>query len=87
RLFDLNPSIDIGIAPEQGTFADMFLLMCLFRDSPPISSREQAENDENKRRVVNHGRALIQAEIGSGGSGGSEGRGVGRGHGIGSIPT
>jgi glutamate--cysteine ligase len=57
RLFDLNPSIDIGIAPEQGTFADMFLLMCLFRDSPPISSREQAENDENKRRVVNHGRA------------------------------
>ena len=57
RLFDLNPTIDIGIAPEQGSFADMFLLMCLFRDSPPISSREQAENDENKRRVVNHGRA------------------------------
>ena len=57
RLFDLNPSIDIGIAPEQSCFADMFLLMCLFRDSPPISSREQAENDENKRRVVNHGRA------------------------------
>ena len=30
--------------------------MCLFRDSPPITSREQAENDENKRRIVNHGR-------------------------------
>ncbi len=56
RLFDLNPFIDVGIAPEQSTFADVLLLMCLFRDSPPITSREQSENDENKRRVVNHGR-------------------------------
>lgn len=56
RLFDLNPLVDIGVAPEQGTFADVLLLMCLFRDSPPITSREQSENDENKRRVVNHGR-------------------------------
>ena len=56
RLFDLNPFIDIGIAPEQGTFADVLLLMCLFRDSPPITSREQSENDENKHRIVNYGR-------------------------------
>jgi glutamate--cysteine ligase len=56
RLFDLNPMIDIGIAPEQATFCDAFLLMCLLRDSPPISPREQGENDENKRRVVNRGR-------------------------------
>jgi glutamate--cysteine ligase len=56
RLFDLNPLVDIGITPEQGTFADVLLLMCLFRDSPPITSREQSENDENKRRVVNRGR-------------------------------
>ena len=56
RLFDLNPFVDIGIAPEQGTFADVLLLMCLFRDSPPITSREQSENDENKSRVVNRGR-------------------------------
>lgn len=56
RLFDLNPFIDIGIAPEQGTFADVLLLMCLFRQSPPITSREKSENDENKRRVVNFGR-------------------------------
>ncbi len=56
RLFDLNPFVDIGITPEQGRFADVLLLMCLFRDSPPITSREQAENDENKRRIVNHGR-------------------------------
>jgi glutamate--cysteine ligase len=56
RLFDLNPFIDIGIAPEQSIFADVLLLMCLFRDSPPITSREQSENDENKRRVVNFGR-------------------------------
>ncbi len=56
RLFDLNPFIDIGIAPEQSTFADVLLLMCLFRDSPPITSREQSENEENKRRVVSRGR-------------------------------
>jgi glutamate--cysteine ligase len=57
RLFDLNPFIDIGIAPEQSLFADVLLLMCLFRDSPPISCREQSENDENKHRVVKRGRA------------------------------
>jgi len=56
RLFDLNPFIDIGIAPEQSLFADVLLLMCLFRDSPPISCREQSENDENKHRVVTRGR-------------------------------
>lgn len=56
RLFDLNPFVDIGITPDQGTFADVLLLMCLFRDSPPITSREQSENDENKNRVVNRGR-------------------------------
>ncbi len=56
RLFDLNPFVDIGITPEQSTFADVLLLMCLFRESPPITSREQSENDENKRRVVTRGR-------------------------------
>jgi glutamate--cysteine ligase len=56
RLFDLNPFIDIGIAPEQPLFADVLLLMCLFRDSPPITCREQSENDENKHRVVTRGR-------------------------------
>jgi glutamate--cysteine ligase len=56
RLFDLNPFIDIGIAPEQSLFADTLLLMCLFRASPPITSREQGENDENKHRVVTRGR-------------------------------
>jgi glutamate--cysteine ligase len=48
--------VDIGILPEQSSFADVLLMMCLFRDSPPISAREQAENDENKRRIVNRGR-------------------------------
>ncbi len=56
RLFDLNPLVDIGITPEQSSFADAFLLMCLLRDSPPITAREQSENDENKRRVVTRGR-------------------------------
>lgn len=56
RLFDLNPFIDIGVAPEQSLFADTLLLMCLLRTSPPISAREQGENDENKHRVVTRGR-------------------------------
>jgi len=56
RLFDLNPMVDIGVTPEQADFVDVLLLMCLFRDSPPISAREQGENDENKRRVVSRGR-------------------------------
>jgi glutamate--cysteine ligase len=56
RLFDLNPFIDVGIAPEQSLFADVLLLMCLFRSSPPITCREQSENDENKHRVVTRGR-------------------------------
>ena len=45
-----------SITPDQSQFADVLLLMCLFRDSPAISAREQAENDENKRRIVNDGR-------------------------------
>lgn len=56
RLFDLNPFVDIGIAPEQSLFADTLLLMCQFQDSPPITAREQSEIDENKRRVVHYGR-------------------------------
>ena len=56
RLFDLNPTVDIGITPDQSTFCDTFLMMCLLRDSPSISPREQGENDENKRRVVTRGR-------------------------------
>ena len=28
RMFDLNPFVDIGISPEQSTFADVLLLMC-----------------------------------------------------------
>ncbi|MCF8200240.1 MAG: glutamate--cysteine ligase [Sulfuritalea sp.] len=56
RLFDLNPFVDIGILPEQSIFADILLLMCLFRESPPITAREQSENEVNKARIVNHGR-------------------------------
>jgi gamma-glutamylcysteine synthetase len=56
RLFDLNPFVDVGIAPEQASFADILLLMCLFRQSPPITAREQGENDENLARIVNRGR-------------------------------
>ncbi len=56
RLFDIDPFSPIGVAPEYQIFGDVLLLMCLFRESPPISEREQGENAENKRRIVAQGR-------------------------------
>ena len=43
-LFVPKRLVGIGITPEQGKFADVLMLMWLFRDSPPITSREQSEN-------------------------------------------
>ena len=56
RLFDIDAFSPIGINEDMMRFADVLLLMCLFRESPPISPREDAENKENKRRVVLNGR-------------------------------
>lgn len=56
RMFDLDPFAPLGFSPEQAWFTDALLLMCLFHESPPISAREQGENDENRARVVGRGR-------------------------------
>lgn len=56
RLFDLDPFSPMGVNDDYRVFGDVLLLMCLFRDSPPISEREQGENAENKRRIVSNGR-------------------------------
>ncbi len=56
RLFDLDPFSPLGVNADMMQFADALLLMCLFRESPAITAREEAENKENKRRVVMQGR-------------------------------
>lgn len=56
RLFDLDPFSPLGVNADMMQFADVLLLMCLFRESPLITAREEAENKENKRRVVMQGR-------------------------------
>lgn len=56
RSLDLNPFDPLGISQSQIDFLDTFLLFCLLQDSKDLSSRENSENDENFKRVVNHGR-------------------------------
>ena len=41
RALDINPFEPIGINHEQILFIDIFLLFCLFEESPPLSSVEQ----------------------------------------------
>lgn len=56
RSLDLNPFDSVGISQKQIDFLDMFLLFCLLQESKDLSERENAENDENFRRVVDFGR-------------------------------
>ncbi len=56
RSLDLNPFDPVGFSQEQIDFMDIFLLFCLLQESKNLSDRENAENDENFRRVVNFGR-------------------------------
>ena len=37
-------------------FLDVFLLYCLFNDSPPLSAAEQAVTEQNLKKVVTDGR-------------------------------
>ncbi len=56
RSLDLNPFDPVGISQYQIDFLDVFLLFCLLQESKDLSQRENAENDENFKRVVNFGR-------------------------------
>ena len=56
RALDLNPFSSIGIEQFQISFLDVFLLACLFTESPPINLREAGEYQENFRSVVMNGR-------------------------------
>ena len=56
RSLDLNPFDPVGISQSQVDFLDVFMLFCLLQESKNQSDRENAENDENFRRVVYYGR-------------------------------
>ncbi len=56
RLLDVNPFSPVGIDLETMRFLHSFLLFCLFKDSPIITSSECHQIDENFSRIVNDGR-------------------------------
>ena len=56
RCIDLNPFDRLGISREQILFLELFLLGCLFSDSPPTDSDEYAEILANQKKVVERGR-------------------------------
>lgn len=56
RALDVNPFSPVGITAEQMHFLDVFLLYCLFNDSPALSAAEQAVTEQNLKKVVTDGR-------------------------------
>jgi glutamate--cysteine ligase len=56
RLIDVDPFSPIGISSERIHFLHLFLLWCLTKDSPEISSDECQELDFNFDQVVLKGR-------------------------------
>lgn len=56
RSLDINPALSMGIDEQQIHFLEVFLLFCLLKDSPAISTREQFEIDNNDQLVAHEGR-------------------------------
>jgi glutamate--cysteine ligase len=56
RCLDLNPFLPVGIDEETIRLIDVFLLHCLWSESPADSPAESAEMRDNQRRVVEGGR-------------------------------
>ena len=56
RCVDLDPFLPLGMDAATCRFLDVFLLVCLLRDSPPDSRRESATLLANQRAVVESGR-------------------------------
>ena len=56
RCLDLNPFLPVGIDEETIRLIDIFLLHCLWSESPDDSPAESAEMRDNQRRVVENGR-------------------------------
>ncbi len=56
RSLDINPALPMGIDEMQIHFLEVFLLFCLLKDSPAISTREQFEIDSNDQLIAHEGR-------------------------------
>lgn len=56
RCMDLNPYVPIGIDQETIIFLDMFLLYCLFKESPEMTSEETQKYTANNQTAVTQGR-------------------------------
>ena len=56
RCVDLDPFEPTGISDDQVRFLDMFLLFCLFEDSPVITASDTVSVATNKNRTVMSGR-------------------------------
>jgi len=56
RCMDLDPFVPVGIEPATMRFIDLFLLHCLFSDSPPDTPQEIAALGRNQQRVAAQGR-------------------------------
>ncbi|HEY9037215.1 MAG TPA: glutamate--cysteine ligase [Pseudomonadales bacterium] len=56
RCMDINPFLPLGIDAQTARFLDIFLLGCLFWDSPLSDTRELERIRENTRRTVYNGR-------------------------------
>lgn len=56
RALDVNPFSAIGITAEQMRFLDLFLLYCLFTESPELSIECQQATEKNVNKVVLRGR-------------------------------
>ena len=56
RSIDLNPFEPIGIHADCVRFFDMFLLYCLFEDSPEMTQEEFSLTRQNQQAMVMHGR-------------------------------
>lgn len=56
RALDIDPFLPLGIELETVYFLDIFLMFCLFLESPDLSEREQTRLQENMMKVVTQGR-------------------------------
>lgn len=56
RALDVNPFSDVGITAEQMRFLDLFLLFCLFTDSPELNIECQQATEKNVNKIVLRGR-------------------------------
>lgn len=56
RIFDLNPFEPTGVTIDQLYFDQLFLLYCLFKESPPVDQKVLDEGTENQQMVALKGR-------------------------------